>query len=113
MVLNQFPRVNGEVIDADDMNQSFYQGTFSTNLDYGSVSVDTNSTVIISTNSNRTSLLIRNTGSNIVYIGTGTVSSSNGFELEEDQSILLNTRDEIQALSSSGTQDVRYIETTL
>lgn len=113
MVLNKFPRTNGEVIDADDMNQSFYQGTFSPNLNYGSVSVGTTATTIRSSDSNRKSILVRNNGGDTVEVGSSTLSSDGGIEILPSESILINDTAEVQAKAVSGTQDIRYLETTL
>ena len=66
---------------------------------------------ILSPNKDRTSLILRNTGSNDVYIGSYGVTSTTGFLIKNtDQPLVLkNTWGAVYAVSASGTT-VSYIE---
>lgn len=52
-----------------------------------------------------------NQGSVNVYIGPATVTTSNGFLLQPGASITVDTQVLLQAITSSGTGSVHYIET--
>lgn len=114
MVLNKFPRTNGEIIDADDMNQSFYQATFSPNLATSKISVDDTGTQVLASDPDRTSALIRNNGGSSVYIGDDSVTSTSGVELSPNENIYLETRGVISAVTSTGeTTEIRTMVTSL
>ena len=52
------------------------------NLAWGTITVDTNATQIISSQSTRTAFIIVNNSSQIIYIGGSTVTVANGIPLE-------------------------------
>jgi hypothetical protein len=56
-------------------------------------------------------VIIKNIDSSItVYIGEGTVTSSNGLPLLAGESVALETTAAVNAISASGTPTLAYIE---
>ena len=84
---------------------------------YGSVSVVSiaGGTAIIANLTSRRSVLIKNVGTAIVYIGfDSSVTSSNGMPLNPQGSLELagvftTRKSAIHGIAASGTQDVRYM----
>lgn len=114
MVLNKFPRSNGEVIDADDANQSFYQGTLKGTMNYGTIDVLATATLIKAEDSDRLSILIRNNGSGEITIGfADTVVVGSGIPLVAGESIYLRTRTNIYGIGVDASNDIRFLEVTL
>lgn len=82
---------------------------------YGNVTVTSSVTQIIANLTQRRSIILRNNGTAIVYIGfDNAVASSTGFPLLPQDSIelsgLFTTRKPaIYGISASGSQDIRYL----
>ena len=104
-----YPKENGQIFYGQDANMSYYQATLSTNANYGSVNVETMETQIVSENTSRKKILIRNIGTNVVYIGGNDVSS-NDLTLSPNTCLVLNVKSSIYGISNSGTNNVRFIE---
>lgn len=83
---------------------------------YNTVSITGTAGILIAANPNRKGLLVRNNGTQIVYLGyDSSVTSSNGFPLSpqdtiETSNLLAGYRGVLYAISASGTQDIRYME---
>jgi len=82
---------------------------------YGNASVDTSADVIIADLTQRRSVLLKNNGSAIVYVGfDSSVTSSNGFPLMPQDTMeiggtIVSRGASIYGIAASGTQDVRYL----
>ena len=82
---------------------------------YGNASVDTSADIIIADLTERRSVLLKNNGSAIVYVGfDSSVTSSNGFPLMPQDTMeiagtIVSRGTVIYGISASGTQDIRYM----
>lgn len=78
----------------------------------GQVSVDTTSggVQVVAARDTRKSVLIRNRGTVIVYLGTGTVSSTTGFPLDAGEAMTIQTTAQVKAIAASSSATVAYIE---
>jgi len=75
------------------------------------VSIGTSSTEILAANDNRTSFLIRNTGSVPVYIRLGTGATVDDMLLEEGDILFCDDyTGTVEGIVASGTGEVRVIE---
>ena len=78
-----------------------------------SVSVDTTAGgVALPILAGRTRVMIQNTGAKDIFIGTGTVTASNGMKVAKGATMSLECGEAIalKAIAASGTQDVRVFE---
>jgi len=84
----------------------------STNIANGQVTVDTTSggVTVAAARDTRKSILVRNRGTVVVYFGTGTVSSSNGFPLDAGEAMTIQTTAAIKAIAASDSATVAYME---
>lgn len=78
----------------------------------GQVVVTTTSATLVAARETRKRVIIRNNSSTDIWIGPGTVTTSNGFRIEVGASVTLITTAAINAIIVSGTMtgDVDYIE---
>lgn len=78
----------------------------------GQVSVDTTvgGVTVASARDTRKSLLVRNRGTVTVYVGTGTVSASNGFPLDAGEAMTILTTAAVKAIAASSSATVAYLE---
>lgn len=106
----KFPKINGNIFFAEDANASYYQGILSTTGAYGNVTISSTATIIRAANSSRKKILIKNNGTQTVYIGVSGVTTSTGIPLSSSVNIVLNTDDVIYGITSTSTSDIRYIE---
>jgi len=85
-----------------------YRGT---NINYGSVTVGTSATKILSSNADRLSVMICNVSANDVYIGdTPAVSTANGIKVPPGATITIDwTTTDIYGIAGASS-DVRYFE---
>lgn len=76
------------------------------------VTVDTTSggVTIVSTRETRKTVLIINRGSVNIFIGTGSVSSSNGFLLQPNEGVKLETTAAVKGIAASSSATAHYIE---
>lgn len=76
------------------------------------VSVTTTSATVVASRAGRRSLLIVNHGTTDVYLGTGTVTTSNGLLLKgtAGASVSIPTSAAVNGVVASGTQTVSYLE---
>lgn len=96
-----------------NFNQSYYGGALKTVATYGTVTAATASaTEIRTTTATRVGLLLRNNGSNAIYVGTSTVSTTAGKEVLPTKNIYIQDTSAIYAIAITGTVDVRYVEVT-
>ena len=107
--------VNGTTADADEVNVNFdfayYQGGNGTTLNHKSVNMADTEVLILAANSSRITLLIKNNGSNIVYIGATGLADTDGYPIEAGQSVLLYNQEAVYGICSSGlTSDIRILE---
>lgn len=84
----------------------------STAIANGQVSVDTTSggVEVVAARDTRKSVLIRNGGSVAIYVGTGTVSSANGFLLNPGEAITVRTTAQVKAIAASTSATTYYLE---
>ena len=87
---------------------------------YDQVAMTTSAAIIIASNANRKKLVIKNTGSNIVYIGNDnsvvvTAANANGgYPIEVDETFYLNDyTGDVYGLTSTSTSTVSIIEEEL
>lgn len=84
------------------------------NIANNQVSVDTTSggVTIVSSRATRRSVTITNHGTTDVYVGTGSVSSSNGFLLvgRKGSAVTIYTTAAVKGVVASGSQTVSYVE---
>jgi len=73
------------------------------------VSVDTSATEIVAASPGRAGVILTNQGSTDAFIGTATVTTSNGFKLAADESIGIPTDSVIQAIVASGSTTIGYL----
>lgn len=78
----------------------------------GQVTVDTTAggVTVAAARDTRKSILVRNRGTVVVYVGTGTVSASNGFPLDPGEALTVQTTAAIKAIAASTSATVAYIE---
>jgi len=81
----------------------------------GQVSVGNTATSIISSNTNRKVLNIKNIGNNTVFLGTdNSVTTSNGYPLEPQEEFVCNDyTGQWYGIVASGTETVDYVEEDL
>lgn len=84
----------------------------STAIANGQVSVDTTSggVTVAAARDTRKSLLLRNQGTVAIYVGQGTVSSTNGFLVNPGEALMIQTTAAIKAIAASSSATVSYIE---
>ena len=109
----EFPKEDGDVFYGKDANIVKYSGYNSNTILYDSVSVGSDATMIVSADTTRKSLLVRNHGSTVIFVGPSGVTNSNGYKIQPKQSIYLNTVGAVYAAADSsigsGTNDTRYM----
>jgi hypothetical protein len=78
----------------------------------GQVSVDTTSggVQIAASRDTRKSIIVRNQGTVAIYVGQGTVSSTNGFLLNPGEALMIQTTAQIKAIAASSSATTSYIE---
>lgn len=107
----EFPKANGDIYYAEDANITFYQALNSNIMNYGAVTIPTTTaTIIKAANSKRKVILIKNNGTNSLYIGTSGVTTTNGQKILPKQSIKLFTKDNIYGVAETSSIDIRYLE---
>lgn len=99
--------INGESVHVQRMVNAG-----STAIAHNHVVVDTTAggVEIAAARETRNSILIVNRGTVSVYIGSGSVSSSNGIELKPDEGLTLNITGQVKAITASSSVYVHYIE---
>jgi hypothetical protein len=112
MASGDFPVAQGEIIEAKSMNASYFNAALAGTMNNGNITVAATATLIRATNTSRKSILIRNNGSATLFIGgNNAVTDTNGFQILAGQSINIKDTDEIYGIVSTGTLNVRYLET--
>lgn len=85
--------------------------TASTNLNVAQVATSTTSGVAVAARQGRQRVILKNIDASItIYVGIGTVTSSNSIPLLAGESIAFNTDDAVNALAASGTPSLAYAE---
>lgn len=76
------------------------------------VTVDTTSggVTVASARDTRKTILIRNGGTVAMYVGTGSVTTSNGFLVNPGDSLMLSTTAAVKAITGSSSVTAYYIE---
>lgn len=82
-----------------------------TALANGQVAIDTTAggTTITAASAGRQGVTITNQGSVACYVGTGTVTTSNGFLLNPGESVALPTDSEVKAITASSSTTIGYL----
>ena len=84
--------------------------TGSDQIDTGQVSPTNVAATLIAARATRRAVLFVNQGSVDVYVGPATVTTANGFVIKPNASLTLNTTALVQAITSSGTGTIHYVE---
>lgn len=82
--------------------------------DASSVTVTTNSTSVVTADTQRTGLLIKNIGSTACFITEEATADTNDFELSADEVYIANGKDAkraVNGITSSSTTELRIWET--
>ncbi|MFW6031141.1 MAG: hypothetical protein ACOC9T_01000 [Myxococcota bacterium] len=79
-------------------------------ITHGQVTVTTDASRIIEERDGRQSVILRNRSEETVFIGSINVTADDGFSLDQNDSMRLDTDGEVWAIVASGTADVRFIE---
>jgi hypothetical protein len=76
------------------------------------VTVDTTvgGVIVAAARETRRSILIMNRGTVAIYVGNGTVSSTNGVQVNAGEGIVLSTTAQIKSITASSSATVHYIE---
>lgn len=84
----------------------------STAIANGQVTVDTTSggVTIAAARDTRKSILLRNQGTVAIYVGQGTVSSTNGMLVNPGEALMIGTTAAVKAIAASSSATVGYIE---
>jgi len=77
------------------------------------VTVTNTATLIFNINLNRGSITILNNGSEIVYIGDATVTTSTGMPVQPSEKITLHNTGSLYGITATGTSEIRIIEEVL
>ena len=102
-----------EILSTDlntNVHKAYYQGELASTGAYNAVSVGSTATVIKAANASRGAILIRNNGSQNIWIGPSGVTTSTGYKLAPLKMIYLRDKSAIYGIVASGTCDVRYLE---
>jgi len=79
--------------------------------DHGATSVSTSAKKIIDANADRTGWIIKNNGSETIYVGsTSSLTTNNGFPVEPDGALSGDDTDNVYAIADSGSQNIRFYE---
>jgi hypothetical protein len=79
---------------------------------FGSAAVTTTISQLVGSSASRVSLLIQNVGGTIVYVGPAGLTAANGIRLDPGASLESNTNDPWNAITASGTGELRILEVT-
>lgn len=84
----------------------------STSFAQGQVSVDTTGggVTIIAARETRKAAVIVNRGTIAIYVGSGSVTTANGFQLNPNDSVRISTTAAIKGITASSTATAHYIE---
>ncbi len=99
---------NGMLVNLGSNNNIEPDGTA---LGNAQVSVDTTAggTTILAASAGRAGAVLTNHGTTSIFIGTGAVTTSNGFELKGGESVPMPTDSEIKGIVASTTVTVSYL----
>ena len=110
-------RARGDTTNGLDVDVTRVQGIVNTNtvtsssVSTGQVSVGTTATLVVASNTNRKSVIIRNQGTTDAYIGDSTVTTTTGLLIKAGDAITLDrTTAAIYAIVASGTTTFGYLE---
>lgn len=107
----EYPKANGDIYYGKDANIAYYGELNTDTMNYSNVTIATSATTLIAANSSRKSILIRNNGSNDLYIGESSgVTTSDGQLIRPQQCIRLFTTAIIYGIADTSSVDVRYLE---
>jgi len=104
-------RKDGKTVDVQD-RQAFYFDPIEV-ISQNTTTVTTTATAIPSSNLDyRKTILIKNIGSNTVYLGDSSVTTADGYPLEagEEKSFDIGTDCTLYGITGSSTSEVRTIE---
>lgn len=102
---------NGSVVIAPGSSLIGTVEVQGTTLSNGQVSVGTTvgGTIILAASAARLGVIITNQGSVDCYIGTGTVSTANGFLLKPGESVGIPTTSDVKGIVASSTTTIGYL----
>ena len=106
-----YPKKDGQYYYAKDTNMNYYQGALGSNMTNKSITVGIIPTLLSKADTKRKTILIQNTSVTItLYIVHITLTSSTGFELGINESVLLHNKEDVYGITSASTTDVRFLE---
>ena len=106
---------DGNVLFDTDLDNTIghreYRNQKGSVLAHGTISVAVTATLVVGANTDRTYVIVRNVATNDIYIGGSGVTTSNGYLLRPNDSliIVLDTT-AVYAVSGTASQDLRYME---
>lgn len=97
-----------DLVPATDIVSAEGDGTA---LGNGQITADTTAggVTVLAASAGRAGVTITNQGAIAAYVGTGTVSSSNGFLLNPGESLAMPTDSEIKAIAASSSTTIGYL----
>lgn len=84
-------------------------GGAGTALSNGQVSVDSTADLILAASAGRQGVLVTNQGSVACYVGTSSVSTSNGFLLNAGESVAIPTDSAVYGVTASSSTTIGYL----
>ena len=106
----EFPKTDGDVFYSKDANIIHYNSLNSNVMNYASIDVGSDATLIKAANVARKIIFIRNNGSQTIYMGDSGVAVGSGYELEPGKNREFYTKDDIYGIVNAGSNNVRYLE---
>lgn len=109
----EYSKSDGDIYYGKDANMAYYQGALATGLNYGSSQIGSPATLVVPSNANRKSVLIRNNDTDSIYIGPAGVTDATGFKVLPNESfyVVADATDLYAYGSPTSNFDVRYLET--
>ena len=104
-------RADGDTIDIQD-KQSFYFDPIDTILQTSTTITTTAAPIPATTLTYRKTILVKNSGTNTVYLGSSTVTSANGYPLAagEEKAFDLGPSALLYGVTASGSSAVKSLE---
>jgi hypothetical protein len=106
-----FPKADGNILYASDVNQCFYGGVLGSVWSPSGTLCGSTAVQVLDANSLRKSCIIRNMSSLSVFVGDSDVALNDGKKLNTKQSIYIKgDTGEVYVIGSGNNLDIRTIE---
>jgi len=106
----EFKKTDGETFSGADANMAYYDGALSSSVNTAAVLVGTSSTLLLATNTDRKSALLKNNSSEEMYIGVSGVTIATGKNLSPGKCLYIRNKDGIYGVCTATGEDLRYME---